>query len=48
MPRCLRPLTLLCALLTAAAPAAAGEKKGDVFFKKGDRIVFLGDSITML
>jgi hypothetical protein len=28
--------------------AAADQTKKDCFFHKGDRIVFLGDSITML
>jgi hypothetical protein len=37
-------LTLsLTAFFLAAAPAAADDKP---FFKKGDRVVFLGDSIT--
>jgi lysophospholipase L1-like esterase len=42
-----RPAVRLCLplLLLAAAPLAAAEKD-DFFFKKGDRIVFLGDSIT--
>ncbi|HVK09555.1 MAG TPA: hypothetical protein VM597_12330 [Gemmataceae bacterium] len=32
-------------LLTLAAPAAAADP---FFFQKGDRVVFLGDSITIL
>src|SRR5947209_9385911 len=33
-------------LVFLAAPLDAGEQGGDFFFKEGDRIVFLGDSIT--
>src|SRR5947209_13663403 len=33
-------------LVFLAAPLDAGEQGGDFFFKRGDRIVFLGDSIT--
>jgi lysophospholipase L1-like esterase len=36
----------LLALLLAAGPLTAAEARKDFFFKKNDRIVFLGDSIT--
>lgn len=39
-------LTLLSLVLVSAPLAAADETKKDFFFHKGDRIVFLGDSIT--
>ncbi len=38
-------LTLL-ALVVVSAPLAAADDAKDFFFRKGDRIVFLGDSIT--
>jgi lysophospholipase L1-like esterase len=38
-------LTLL-SLVLAATPLAAADESKDFFFHKGDRIVFLGDSIT--
>jgi lysophospholipase L1-like esterase len=39
-----RPAFML--VLLAAAPLAAAEPNDAFFFKKGDRVVFLGDSIT--
>jgi lysophospholipase L1-like esterase len=40
------PFLSLLALVLASAPLLAAEKESDFFFHKGDRIVFLGDSIT--
>lgn len=40
------PHLSLLALVFAAMPLAAAENAKDFFFHKGDRIVFLGDSIT--
>jgi lysophospholipase L1-like esterase len=45
MPRRVSYLTLLLFLLSAL-PLAAADDANDFFFRKGDRIVFLGDSIT--
>lgn len=45
MPRSTPYLTLL-AFVLAAAPLTAADDANDFFFHKGDRIVFLGDSIT--
>lgn len=45
MPRNTSYLSLL-ALVLISAPLVAAEDAKDFFFKKGDRIVFLGDSIT--
>ncbi len=36
----------LFALILVSAPLAAADDAADFFFRKGDRIVFLGDSIT--
>jgi hypothetical protein len=41
-------LALLSLALVAAPLVAADETKDAFFFHKGDRIVFLGDSITKL
>jgi hypothetical protein len=41
-------LSLLSLVLVSVPLAAADQTKKDCFFHKGDRIVFLGDSITML
>ncbi len=41
-----RTLCTLAALLVAALPLPAAEPAGDFFFRPGDRVVFLGDSIT--
>jgi hypothetical protein len=38
----------LLALFVAAPPLVADEPAKDFFFKKGDRVLFLGDSITIL
>jgi lysophospholipase L1-like esterase len=43
LPACAAALILL---LAAGQPRAADQPAGDFFFKSGDRIVFLGDSIT--
>ena len=40
------PCLLLLILVLGCAPLAAAEPQADFFFHKGDRIVFLGDSIT--
>jgi lysophospholipase L1-like esterase len=40
------PLLVLPLLFLAAAPLAAAEPDNGFFFRKGDRIIFLGDSIT--
>ena len=40
------PYLSLLALLVVSAPPIAAEDGKDFFFRKGDRIVFLGDSIT--
>ena len=40
-------LALLSLVLLAAPLVAADETRDAFFFHKGDRIVFLGDSITM-
>jgi hypothetical protein len=47
MLRCVQRLCLLALLLSAAPLPAAGPDNG-FFFRKGDRVMFLGDSITML
>jgi hypothetical protein len=47
MPRS-TPYLSLFALVLVSAPLAAADDAKDFFFRKGDRIVFLGDSITML
>ncbi len=36
----------LLSLVLASIPAVAAEKSDDFFFRKGDRVVYLGDSIT--
>jgi lysophospholipase L1-like esterase len=41
-----KPYLSLLALLLVSAPLAAADDAKDFFFRKGDRIVFLGDSIT--
>lgn len=41
-------LPLLSLALVAAPLVAADETRDAFFFHKGDRIVFLGDSITVL
>jgi hypothetical protein len=43
-PACLA----LVLLLPASGPLAAAESDDPFFFRKGDRIVFLGDSVTKL
>jgi lysophospholipase L1-like esterase len=45
MPRSTPYLSLL-AFVLMSAPLAAADNDKDFFFRKGDRIVFLGDSIT--
>ena len=45
MPRSTPHLSLF-ALLLVSSPLAAADNDNDFFFRKGDRIVFLGDSIT--
>jgi lysophospholipase L1-like esterase len=45
MPRS-KPYLSLLALVLLSAPLAAADDAKDFFFRKGDRIVFLGDSIT--
>jgi lysophospholipase L1-like esterase len=45
MTRIKPPLSLLVVVL-ASAPLNAADEAKDFFFRKGDRIVFLGDSIT--
>src|SRR5579871_2028059 len=45
MPRSTPYLSLVTFLLVSA-PLAAADNDEDFFFRKGDRIVFLGDSIT--
>jgi lysophospholipase L1-like esterase len=40
------PSLLLLSFFLVAAPLAAADDHKDFFFRKGDRIVFLGDSIT--
>jgi hypothetical protein len=47
MHRNTRYLSLLV-LILVSAPLAAAEPPADFFFRNGDRIVFLGDSIKML
>ena len=42
------PVPTLALLLLVAAPLPAAEPADAFFFRPGDRIVFLGDSITML
>jgi hypothetical protein len=44
----LTPRLAALALLIITAPLAAADKADKFFFKKNDRIIFLGDSITML
>jgi hypothetical protein len=41
-------LPTLALLLVAAAPLPAAEPANGFFFRSGDRVVFLGDSITEL
>jgi lysophospholipase L1-like esterase len=41
-----KPYLSLFALVLVCAPLTAADSDKDFFFKKGDRIVFLGDSIT--
>jgi lysophospholipase L1-like esterase len=41
-----KPYLSLLALVLVSAPLAAADDAKDFFFRKGDRIVFLGDSIT--
>ncbi|MBX9622684.1 MAG: SGNH/GDSL hydrolase family protein, partial [Gemmataceae bacterium] len=43
MRRCLLPVVLV---VTLGGPLAAADPPKDFFFKPGDRVVFLGDSIT--
>jgi len=38
--------TIVCVSLLAIVPVVSAQEPKDFFFKKGDRIVFLGDSIT--
>ncbi len=40
------PYLSLLALVLVSAPSIAADDANDFFFRKGDRIVFLGDSIT--
>src|SRR2546421_6508264 len=39
-------LSLLCLAAYFASPTSAAESEENFFFRPGDRIVFLGDSIT--
>jgi hypothetical protein len=41
-----KPYLSLLALVLISVPLAAADDVKDFFFRKGDRIVFLGDSIT--
>jgi lysophospholipase L1-like esterase len=46
MPRCWAAVLIATALLCEPAAAGKGERSGDFFFKDGDVVVIMGDSIT--